>query len=594
MNEATTSKRHLIILTLLIALAALVRLLALWDDEGSLLYEVGGLDAPQYLDMARRFVSGEWPDDKPFFWAPGYSVFLGLLSTISSSITWLKLAQVVLGTASCALVGVLARRTFDDARVAYAATAIAALYGPLVYYDLQISPASLDVFLWLLTLVLLIEARHRERVWLWLFAGIAAAASAVTRGAVLLLVPFIALWSLWPMRGLALRTLGMRGVSLAAFLAPIALVLALVTQHNVAADNAWGGRPRAESGSTAGLFLSYNLGINFILGNVAEHHAVNRVEHPLCLLNYKMLVFKPTLDGVAKPSEQSSMLMGEALAWIGAHPGEWLKLLGTKVLELVHGEEISRDTSIEASRLDNHVLAALIWKLGVAFPSGLVIPLALLGLVLGTKRSKEHALLLAALAAQAIFVLAFFVTTRYRLALCATAFPYAAYAVIAAWDAARARQRPAFGIAALAIALLAISNYGLSPLPRTHAAFEHDHLGALLDKAGKPDAAVAEWRTALAIDPHYAQAHFQLANYETKRSDLAAATKHYEAGLETAPTSFAARMAYGSLLIRQGRAEDGGEQLRRVLREVSSPRIRMTACMAAKRAKLDLGPECSR
>jgi len=595
---SSVTLRHALLLALF---AASVRALALWDDGDSLLYQVGGLDAPQYLDMARRFTTGAWPDEKPFFWAPGYSVFLGLLMRISESITWLKAVQVALGAASCVLIGALASRVFQDARVTVLSAAIAVLYGPLVYYDLQISPASLDVFLHLLLLVLLLEARSRERFWLWCAAGIVAAASAVTRGAVLLLLPVVIAWLLWPPPRIDGRTLRSHAARLAALLAPLCLVLVLVHHHNVGADRAWGGKTHAakssaqEAGATSGMLLSYNLGINFLLGNVAERHAVNRVEHPLCLLEYKMLVFKPTLAGAVKPSAQSSFLMAEALDWMRAHPREWLQLLGVKALELVQGEEISRDTSIDASGTDNRVLAALIWKHGIAFPSGLLIPLALLGIALSPKRSRQQALLLGALAVQAVFVLAFFVTTRYRLALWVSAIPYAAYVLVATadavrtWPRERARLLTMMALGAIAIA---VSNHGLSPEPTTYAAFEHGHLGALLEKQAKHDEAVGHWRTALSIDPHYAQAHFQLANYETKREDLAAAAAHYDAGLEAAPTTFAARIAYAGVLIKQARMSEATDQLRRVLKEVSSYRVHMTVCMMAKRSKLDLRPYC--
>jgi tetratricopeptide (TPR) repeat protein len=592
---SSVTLRHALLLALF---AASVRALALWDDGDSLLYQVGGLDAPQYLDMARRFTTGAWPDEKPFFWAPGYSVFLGLLMRLSESITWLKAAQVALGAASCVWIALLAARVFQDPRVTAISAMTAALYGPLVYYDLQISPASLDVFLHLLLLVLLLEAKTRDRLWLWCAAGVIAAASAVTRGAVLLLLPLVVAFMLWPPPRIEARALPSRATRLAALLVPVCLVVALVHHHNLEADRAWGGKPRAakhEVGATSGLLLSYNLGINFLLGNVAEHHAVNRVEHPLCLLNYKMLVFKPTFSGAVKPSAQSSFLVAEALDWMRAHPRQWLQLLGVKALELVQGEEISRDTSIDASGTDNRVLAALIWKHGIAFPSGLLIPLALLGIALSPKRGRPHALLLSAFAVQAVFVLAFFVTTRYRLALWASAIPYAAYALVAVADAARCwpRERARLLVMlSLGAIALAVSNHELSPEPTTYAAFEHDHLGAMLEKQGRHDEAVRHWRTALSIDPRYAQAHFQLANYETKRADLTAAATHYEAGLEAAPTTFAARIAYAGVLIKQARMSEATVQLRRVLKEGSSSRVHLTVCMMAKRAKLDLEPDC--
>jgi len=595
-----TTRRNVLLLVLL---AAGIRALALFDDRDALLHEVGGLDAPQYLDMARRFAIGEWPDAEPFFWAPGYSVFLGLLTRVSGALVWLEAAQVVLGTASCVLVGMLASRLFRSERVAVLSAAIAALYGPLVYYDLQISPATLDVFLHLLLLLLLLEAQRRDRPWLWLAAGAVAAASAVTRGAVLLLLPLVVVWMLWPSPGLARRALRAHALRLAALLAPVCLVLALVVRHNVEADRVWGGRARASTSASevsakGGLFLSYNLGINFLLGNVAELHTANHVEHPLCFLDYKMWVFEPVLHGVSTPSAQSRYLVDEALAWMRSHPLSWLQLLGTKTLELLHGREISRDTSIQASGVDNHVLRALLWQHGLAFPSGLLIPLALLGLVLAPKRSRPQALMLAALGTQAVFILAFFVTTRYRLALWTSAIPYAAYGLSEAFDAVRSGRasrglsRRAGAFALLAVVALVVSNHGLSPMPTAHLPFEYDHLGAMLDKRGEHDEAARQWRTALDRDPSDAQAHFLLAGYDAKREDLKAAAAHYQAGLRVAPATYAARIAYADVLTRQARKDEAVVQLRRVLAEVQAPSVRGMVCLTARRAQLDLRPDC--
>jgi tetratricopeptide (TPR) repeat protein len=220
-----------------------------------------------------------------------------------------------------------------------------------------------------------------------------------------------------------------------------------------------------------------------------------------------------------------------------------------------------------------------------------LIPLAILGIALAAKRSKTHALLLVALLAQAVFVLAFFVTTRYRLALWTSAIPYAAYALSALPDVVRGRSRLPRA-ALLAPLALVISNLGVSAEPATHAAFEHDHMGALLDKAGEHEAAVRHWQTALAIDPRYAQAHFQLAHDAAKRTDLTRAAAHYEAGLRAAPATFAARIAYAGLLIKLARSDEATRQLRRVLEDVASPRVRASVCGLAHRSKLDLRPDC--
>lgn len=564
--------------------AAAVRALALWDDGDSLLYRTGGLDAPQYLEMARGFVHGRWPADEPFFWAPGYPLFLGLLALVSEHALWLKAVQIALGAASCALVTRVAARVFDDRRVTLLSGGIAALYGPLVYYDLQASPASLDVFSSLLLLVLLLHAHGSGRVWPWLAAGVVAAASAITRGAVLLFLPLVLI-------GLMREAAPARARLLAAcaLLAPVLVALALVGAHNWRHDRG----AATDTAARAPIPISYNVGINLWIGNVPELYAANHVEHRLCFLDYKEAIFEPVLHGIRRPSAQSAYLTQKTGRWILDHPAAWLGMLATKLGELVQGSEISRDTSIEASRLDNHVLAWLIWRRGLAFPSGLLIPLALVGIAFAPRRSVAQRLLLAALASQALFVLTFFVTTRYRLVLWTMAIPYAAWALVHAAHAAKTWTRPVvFFAGALALLLLALSNRDQRPMPSRHAAFEYEHLGHVLDREGKHDEAARQWQTAVALDPSYASAHFQLALYYTRRHDAQRAESHYVAGLQAAPDTYAARFEYAKLLVSQARTQEAADQTRRVLARLPPSAFRQTVCAFAKRSRLAGLPEC--
>ena len=580
---------------LLACVAAGVRTLALWANRNSLLYRSGGLDAPQYLDMAHRFAIGQWPNDEPFFWAPGYPLFLGLLSRISESALWFKAVQIGLGTLTCILIGMVASRLFGNPRVSQLSVGIAAVYGPLVDYDLQISPASLDVCLSVLLLVLLLEAHSRRSLGLWVAAGVVAAAAVITRGAALLFLPLVLIWMVRDRPHAAGLRVFASALPPLAVLAPVVLALALVAAHNHRYDarhdpRAFVSPPAHASGE---ILISYNLGINFLLGNVPELYAANHVEHPLCFLNYKMNIYEPVLHGIWRPSAQSGFLLHKAVRFMTDHPVAWLRLMATKTAELVHGNEISRDTSIDGARVDNAVLDWLIWKRGVAFPSGLLIPLCLLGIAFAPKRSRQHVLILSALASQAVFVLAFFVTTRYRLALWTIAIPYAAYALVAAIGALRSwKRRGAFLAAGAAVALLVLSNHHLGQSPPHHAAFEYDHLGYVLDHAGQHDAAVRQWQSAVTIDPDYAAAHFQLAGHYAKQNDLTRAESHYVQGLRVAPMAFPVRLEYAKLLVRQARLGDAADQTRRVLSQLPNSTMHRTVCAFAARAQLDVGARC--
>jgi tetratricopeptide (TPR) repeat protein len=60
-------------------------------------------------------------------------------------------------------------------------------------------------------------------------------------------------------------------------------------------------------------------------------------------------------------------------------------------------------------------------------------------------------------------------------------------------------------------------------------------LATLLDLAGKSDAAIEELRRAVAADPNYAEAHFNLATLLRRRGDAAEAAPHFQKAFELNP-----------------------------------------------------------
>ena len=105
-----------------------------------------------------------------------------------------------------------------------------------------------------------------------------------------------------------------------------------------------------------------------------------------------------------------------------SHPADYLRLLVHKAHLFMHGDEILRNQEIYAFRSYSGVLKVLLWKLqiprgpGLAFPFGLLLPLAWPGcLIVLRKRHVHGALLWAFTIAYGLSVIAFFVTARYRL-----------------------------------------------------------------------------------------------------------------------------------------------------------------------------------
>ena len=173
--------------------------------------------------------------------------------------------------------------------------------------------------------------------------------------------------------------------------------------------------------------------------------------------------------GIRSVTEASSFVVRATLREIAAQPRAWLGLMLEKAFELVNGAEIPRNTSIYPDREYSLVLRALLWKHGLAFPSGLILPFGLAGIWLVRRSLREHFVPLACLVMQAVFLLAFFVTARYRLPSLPLLSIYAAHAGLQLRDRVRERRRgEALRLAGALALLLLLSNHDVGAMPSTH------------------------------------------------------------------------------------------------------------------------------
>jgi 4-amino-4-deoxy-L-arabinose transferase-like glycosyltransferase len=492
---------------LLLALGVrLLHLLAVWRGPFSPAFYLP-IDARLYHTWGASWLQGGWPPSLPFERPPLYTVFVGAIYAVAGvQPLAVLLAQVGLGTLSCALAYGIARELFPDPRVARLAVLACALCGPLVYFDAQLLPGSLDVFLGLLLLRLLCAAGRRDSPALWLAAGLAAGLSALNRGGILLFAPFALAFALrFAAQPGAARRLGAGLPAAALFALGLALPLLPVAWHNARFD-----RPGDASAAAAlrrllaGEFvlIATNSGINFYLGNHLVLRELNRTEHPDHMAVYDRIRQEPSERGIETFSGANRHLVRETLREAVERPRDWSTLAGIKLAELVNGTEIPRNTSLYADRSHSPLLAALLWRAGVAFPSGVLIPFSLLGIGSAARDWRRHFLPFAALACQAAFLLAFFVTSRYRLPMLPLLAVYAASGALALWDSwrhgPRARAERLTGI----LALLALAaNLPIVPVRATHDWIEYYNLGVAKNERGEREAAEALWRRAVQENP---------------------------------------------------------------------------------------------
>jgi len=94
----------------------------------------------------------------------------------------------------------------------------------------------------------------------------------------------------------------------------------------------------------------------------------------------------------------------------------------------------------------------------------------------------------------------------------------------------------------------------------------HDNLGTALDKEGRMDEAMVEYRKALAITPDFANAHNNLGFALFRKHRLDEAIEEYQAAVESDPSLVIARSNLGNALLRAGRPKEAVEQFEEVLK----------------------------
>jgi Flp pilus assembly protein TadD len=106
-----------------------------------------------------------------------------------------------------------------------------------------------------------------------------------------------------------------------------------------------------------------------------------------------------------------------------------------------------------------------------------------------------------------------------------------------------------------------LDEYRQSQASNADRAEAHLNLGALEARLGKPDAAEAEYRTAIRLQPIFIPAYINLADIYRQRGHEDRATETLRQALRADPTSAAVHHALGLSLVRQQRLDEALPEL---------------------------------
>ena len=486
---------------LLLGIAVAIRLLHVFAIRDTVWFRYPIIDAATYHDAALAIAAGQGHPDRVFWQPPGYAYFLGAIYAMTGASDLIaRLIQCGLGGVTAVLTARIGALLFGR-KVGLGAGYAAAAYGMLVYFDATLLTPAVGVPLLLAAIWLALRAeRERAAPRLWAGAGFFTGLAAIVTANALVLAPLFA----WRARSRWWIVV-----------ASTFLGLFPVTARN------------AIQGGEA-VLISSNMGINLYIGNNPRYDETVGMRPDL---SWRRLTAEPRRVGIRDAAGGSAYFVRRVVQYAASEPAGFLLLQAKKLRLLLGGSEIYRNQAIYPERASSPVLAVLLWKIpGLAFPFGLLLPVAALGLVVGARRALLLALSLAVYAAS---VVAFFIAGRYRLPLVPLLLVFAAEGVRWLWnEGATRRLLLAFGGMA---AVYAIANVGQGRMESRMNADAEFSVGARLAAAGHPEVARAHYRRALEEKPDYAEAWSNLGILDMDDGNEEAAERAFVRAVELAP-----------------------------------------------------------
>lgn len=523
-------------------LALVVRLVYLVEASDSPAFRTLIVDSQSY-DQHARYLLAEHSFYNRFFWQGFFYPFhLAIVYLVTGgSVLAARLVQIVLGSAMCVLVAALGGRIFDR-RTGVVAGVIAALYGPLVFYDAEILDTGFSA-LWAVALLLLVlKAREAVSRWWSLAFGIAGGLAIVTRGTFLPFFVAAVAWLAW--RWGRARAASLRIALVAAGFIAVALPVAELS--------------RRSTGETT--FLSQSGPINLYIGNNAARDSTIMIRPGAA---WRELTRMPMVQGSESDAADRTVFRKLFLDYVRKSPGDYARGLVDKTVQFWSTRELARNDDIYVARDYSKLLSMLVWKAGrFGFPFGILLPLAVIGIARYWRRIPLPVYLFIVLYSAS--VVAVFVSGRYRIPLVPVLAAPAAAGLLSLFKPLKGRALAGGAAVFCAAIALTVATSAAGPFAverYDYRAEMHTEIGSELLKQGRVDAARAELLAALAADPDRGDAHKYLGLLLAGERRHAEAAPHFEKALASDPDSYLVRYYLGTTLFNLGKREEGRRYL---------------------------------
>lgn len=559
---AGSPRARRVYLAAILLLALSVRVVYVLQSQANPAFAQPSMDALYHLEWARAFAAGREFQAGPFFRAPLYPWFLGLLiAVLGENVLLLRLVQAAIGTVSVGLVYLVGRRAFD-ARTGLLAALLSAIYWVTIYFEGEFLLPVLEILLDLLALWLSLRLDEKPTRLRAALAGAAFGTAALVRPNVLLFLPFVILWILLRQSSRAWTPLANRWALPLAFVVGSAAPIAPVTLHNGLVGHDW-------------VLVSSQGGVNFWIGNNPASDGSSAIV-PGTRMDWwggyhdSIRLAEAEAGRKLSPSEVSRHYGRKAWRWIRSEPAAALRHWIFKLRLFWTDWELSNNTSERFFALR---YGPVLRFLPLGFTA--LASLALLGFCLAARDWRRLLPLWGFLPVYTASVVAFFVCSRFRVPVLPVLAIFAAHASFSLLAMLRAR---AFGRLALSAGFLALAAAFVGRVPAAIDRSDSNgywQLGQIASQRGDEAAAVECYQAAIAARPETnAMLHADLADALRRQGRLREAEEAFRRAIAIDPANQVALSRLCDLLLASGRRD---EALRIARQAVERSRISATA-----------------
>jgi tetratricopeptide (TPR) repeat protein len=518
-------RRQLLFIIALFVLAFGVRLIYLLQIQNSPLFDTLTMCAEYHDQWAQMVLQGEDPHEGVFFRAPLYAYFLASVYRIlGHGYLWSRVIQFLFGSLSCILVYLLGKRVFND-RTGRIAGVTAALYGILIYFEGELLIPVLLVFLDLLVILALFWTVEKPSSRRWALCGGLLGLSAIARPNILLVGQAFIIWIVFRSRGKAGK-IGSKSLLYAgSFALGAILIISPVTLRNYLKGDDF-------------VLIASQGGMNFYIGNNPQSDGASAV-----LPGARSTWWGLCEDGKRfaeeeagrslKPSQISRFWYAKAVKFMMNEPFGFLKLMAKKFALFWNGNELSNNRDLYFFARSAPLLKLLIWRFVIYFPFGLIAPLALVGIILSHKNSKDVLVLELFLFVYMLSVVLFFVTARYRVPIVPILILFAAYATdrLVYMIKKKRTSEPVKYLLVFLIILIPM-NIEIPGYSAENPGQAHYALGSVYSQKGDKVKAAEEFQRAIYYNPNLAEAYVNLGSIYGDQGEHELALEYYDKALE--------------------------------------------------------------